>query len=188
MIKFRITFTGAKDQLYTRRLWKPAVPAQEAVEFKPAVYADGKWHPEIEAKEAVRFTPAEYKYFPFIGTFEFETDESGYNNLDSFNIEGKKLFEHWLTHENGISELGEAFNILVEKEAKSFSVSYDKRFDADIDAELAAENNLETVFDVELWLENNGDGELDYQDDTGEVNNIDVTEDSDEFIEVEWNG
>ena len=180
MTNFRITLTGADNGLYTRRLWAPTVLAEPAVEAAPAKGDQSA----VEAKEAVRFKPPEYKYFPFVGNFEFESA----NGFAEEHTEGKALFRHWLTHENGISELGEAFNIVVEKEAKSFSVSYDKRFNADIDAILAADNNLETIFDVEVWIENNGDEELDYPDDTGEINNVDVTEDSDEFVEIEWNG
>ena len=180
MTSFRITLTSAKEQLYTRRLWIPAVAAKAAVEAVPA--KDDQ--PAVEAQEAVQFKPAEHKYFPFVSTFEFES----INGFPEVHTEGKAVFEHWITHENGLSELGEAFNILVEKGTKTFSVSYDKSFTADIDAVLAIDNNLETPYDVEVWLENNGDSELDYPDDTGEISNIDVTEDSDEFIEVEWNG
>ena len=186
MTSFKITLTGADNELYTRRLWKPAVRPKAAVEFKPAKYNQNHTEitPAVEAEEAVRFAPAEYKYTPFVGNFEFES----VNGFAEDYTEGKALFQHWLTHEDGLSELGKTFNMIVEKEAKSFSVSYDKRFDSDIDAALAADNNLETVLDVEIWLDNNGDGELDYPDDTGEITNVDVTEDSGEFIEVEWNG
>jgi len=187
MTSFKITITGADNGLYTKRLWAPAIhptPAVKAVPAKGDQSDMATYEPAVEAKEAVRFKPAEYKYTPFVGNFEFES----VNGFAEDYAQGKALFQHWLTHEDGLAELGKTFNIVVEKEAKSFSVSYDKRFDADIDAVLAADNNLETVFDVELWIENNGDSELDYPDDTGEINNVDVTEDSGEFIEIEWNG
>jgi len=184
MTSFKITLTGVDNRLYTRRLSAPAVAPKGAVASKPPTWVGDKLIEAVEAQEAVRFKPAEYKYTPFIGNFEFES----VNGFAEDYAQGKALFQHWLTHEDGLAELGKTFNIVVEKEAKSFSVSYDKRFDADIDAVLAADNNLETVFDVELWIENNGDSELDYPDDTGEINNVDVTEDSGEFIEIEWNG
>ena len=182
MTNYKITFTG--NNLFTRHEMTPPAFSRKAVESKPPTWVGDKLIEAVEAQEAVRFKPAEYKYTPFIGNFEFES----VNGFAEDYAQGKALFQHWLTHEDGLAELGKTFNIVVEKEAKSFSVSYDKRFDADIDAVLAADNNLETAFDVELWIENNGDSELDYPDDTGEINNVDVTEDSGEFIEIEWNG
>jgi len=37
-------------------------------------------------------------------------------------------------------------------------------------------------------LESNGDGELDYPDDTGEMSDIEVEEEGSGYTEVEWNG
>ena len=67
-------------------------------------------------------------------------------------------------------------------------MSYSKRFDAEVTAELAAANVLDSESEVEDWLDSYGDSELDYPDDTGELSDIEVTENSDEFVEVEWNG
>jgi len=77
---------------------------------------------------------------------------------------------------------------MVEKESKSYNVSYSKRFDAEVTAEVAAANNLNSEYDVEEWLDREGDSELDYPDDTGELTDIEVEESSGEFVEVEWNG
>jgi hypothetical protein len=53
---------------------------------------------------------------------------------------------------------------------------------------MAQDNDLEDEDAVERWLEYNGDGELDYPDDTGEMSDIEVEEEGSGYIEVEWNG
>ena len=181
MTNYKITFTGGTDGLYTRRLKAQAVYAQEAVEAVPATYADGKLLTEaVEAKEAVPFKAAEWDYVRFVATFEFENTDG----LES----GAEVFRAWLEGEDGSDTLSDMLNIMVEKESKSFDVSYSKRFDSQVTAELAAANDLNSEYDVEEWLEREGDSELDYPDDTGELTDIEVNENSDEFVEVEWNG
>ena len=183
MTNYKITFTGGTDGLYTRRLKAQAVYAQEAVEAVPATYADGKLLTEaVEAKEAVPFKAAEWDYIPFVATFEFSSD-----NASDYEA-GSSVFGYWLENEDGKDTLSDMLNIYVEKEAKSYSVSYSKRFDAEVTAELAAANVLDSESEVEDWLDSYGDSELDYPDDTGELSDIEVTENSDEFVEVEWNG
>ena len=183
MTNYKITFTGGTDGLYTRRLKAQAVSAQEAVEAVPATYADGKLLTEaVEAKEAVPFKPAEWDYIPFVATFEFSSD-----NASDYEA-GSSVFEYWLENEDGKDTLSDVLNIMVEKESKSFDVSYSKRFDSEVTAELAAANDLNSEYDVEEWLERNGDVELDYPDDTGELTDIEVNENSDEFVKVEWRG
>ena len=183
MTNFRITFTGGSNELYTRRIKTQAVIGQDAVEFKPAVYVDGKLLTEaVEAKEAVPFKAAEWDYVPFRATFEFSSD-----NASDYEA-GSSVFGYWLENEDGKDTLSDMLNIYVEKEAKSYSVSYSKRFDAEVSAELAAANVLDSESEVEDWLDSYGDSELDYPDDTGELSDIEVTENSDEFVEVEWNG
>jgi hypothetical protein len=183
MTNFRITFTGGSNELYTRRIKRQAVIGQDAVEFKPAVYVDGKLLTEaVEAKEAVPFKAAEWDYVPFRATFEFSSE-----NASDYEA-GSSVFGYWLENEDGKDTLSDMLNIFVEKEAKAYSVSYSKRFDAVVTAELATANGLDSESEVEDWLEREGDSELDYPDDTGELTDIEVTETSDEFVEVEWNG
>ena len=187
MTNYKITFTGGANGLYTRRLKAQAIAAQEAVEFKPATYLDGDICAErlteaVEAKEAVPFKAAEWDYVPFTATFEFSSD-----NASDYEA-GSSVFEYWLENEDGKDTLSDVLNIMVEKESKSFDVSYSKKFESEVTAELAAANDLNSTYDVEEWLERNGDGELDYPDDTGELSDIEAAENSDEFIEVEWNG
>jgi hypothetical protein len=183
MTDYKITFTGGANGLYTRRLKTQAVPAQEAVEAVPATYADGKLLTEaVEAKLAVLYKPAEWDYVPFTATFEFSSD-----NASDYEA-GSSVFEYWLENEDGKDTLSDVLNIMVEKESKSFDVSYSKRFDSEVTAELAAANDLNSEYDVEEWLERMGDSELDYPDDTGELTDIEVNENSGEFVEVEWNG
>ena len=181
MTNYKITFTGGMNGLYTRRLKTQAVAAQEAVGFKPATYVDGKLLTEaVEAKDAVPYKPAEWEYVPFMATFEFENTDG----LES----GAEMFRAWLEGEDGSDTLSDMLNIMVEKESKSYNVSYSKRFDAEVTAEVAAANALDSEYEVEQWLEREGDSELDYPDDTGELTDIEVEENSDEFVEVEWNG
>ena len=184
MTNFRITFTGGANELYTRRIKTQAVIGQDAVEFKPAKYDQNHTEitPAVEAKEAVPFKAAEWEYVPFRATFEFSSD-----NASDYEA-GSSVFEYWLENEDGKDTLSDVLNIMVEKESKSFDVSYSKRFDSEVTAELAAANDLNSEYDVEEWLERNGDVELDYPDDTGELTDIEVNENSGEFVEVEWNG
>ena len=184
MTNFRITFTGGANELYTRRIKTQAVIVQDAVEFKPAKYDQNHTEitPAVEAKEAVPFKAAEWEYVPFRATFEFSSD-----NASDYEA-GSSVFGYWLENEDGKDTLSDMLNIYVEKEAKSYSVSYSKRFDAEVSAELAAANVLDSESEVEDWLDSYGDSELDYPDDTGELSDIEVTENSDEFVEVEWNG
>jgi len=189
MTNYKITFTGANG-LYTRRIKTQAVAAQEAVEEIPAVtdFVAGSdtygkvVQTAVEAKEAVPYKPAEWEYVPFMATFEFSSD-----NASDYEA-GSSLFEYWLENEDGKDTLSDMLNIMVEKESKSFTVSYSKRFDSEVTADLAAANDLNSEYEVEQWLDNNGDSELDYPEDTGEINDITVEENSDEFVEVEWNG
>ena len=67
-------------------------------------------------------------------------------------------------------------------------MSYSKRFDSEVTAEVAAANALDSEREVEDWLEREGDSELGYPDDTGELSDIEVEENSGEYVEVEWNG
>ena len=184
MTNFRITFTGGANGLYTRRIKTQAVIGQDAVEFKPAKYDQNHTEitPAVEAKEAVPFKAAEWDYVPFTATFEFSSD-----NASDYEA-GSSVFGYWLENEDGKDTLSDMLNIYVEKEAKSYSVSYTKKFEAEVTADLAAANVLESEYEVEQWLEANGDGELDYPDDTGEMSNIEVEENSGEYVEVEWNG
>jgi hypothetical protein len=184
MTNYKITFTGGANGLYTRRITTQAVAAQDAVEAIPAkgVPSMKTYEPAVEAKEAVPYKSAEWEYVPFVATFEFSSDDA------SDYEAGSSLFSYWFENEDGSDTLSDLLNIMVEKEAKSFNVSYSKRFDAEVTAELAAANDLSDEYEVESWLDNNGDGELDYPDDTGELSDIAVEENSGEFVEVEWNG
>jgi hypothetical protein len=184
MTNFRITFTGRTNELYTRRIKTQAVIGQDAVEFKPAKYDQNHTEitPAVEAKEAVPFKAAEWDYVPFSATFEFSSD-----NASDYEA-GSSVFAYWFDNEDGSDTLSDMLNIMVEKETKSYEVSYDKAFTAEVTAELAAANDLNNSYEVEQWLDENGDSELDYPEDTGELNNINVDENSDEYVEVEWNG
>ena len=181
MTNYKVTFTGGTNGLYTRRIKTHAVAAEEAVEFKVAKYENGKLvTPRVEAKLAVPYKPAEWEYVPFTATFDLENSD----DLES----GAELFRTWVAETDSTDQLSDMLNIMVEKESKSYTVSYTKRFDAEITADLAAANVLDSAYEVEQWLDSNGDGELDYPDDTGEISNIEVEENSDEFVDVEWNG
>jgi len=182
MTNYKITLTGGMNGLYTRRLKTQAVAAQEAVESKPATYVGDKLIEAVEAKDAVPFKPAEWDYVPFTATFEFSSEDA------SDYEAGSSVFEYWLENEDGKNTLSDVLNIMVEKESKSYNVSYSKRFDSEVTAELAAANDLNSEYDVEEWLDREGDSELDYPDDTGELTDIEVEESSGEFVEVEWNG
>ena len=179
MTNYKITFSG--DNLFTRYETSPVVFSRKAVEAKTATYIDGKLlTPAVEAQEAVEFKAAEYNYMPFRAVFDFENSD----DLES----GAELFKAWLEETDSTAQLSDMLNISVEKEAKSYSVSYSKRFNAEVTAEMAQYNDLEDEYAVERWLESNGDSELDYPDDTGEVNDIEVEEEGSGYTEVEWHG
>ena len=179
MPNYKITFSG--NNLFTRYETSPVVFSRKAVEFKPATYENGKLvTPAVEAQEAVEFKAAEYRYTPFRATFDFDNSDE----LES----GAELFKAWLEGEDNTDSLSDMLNISVEKESKSYTVSYSKRFNAEVTAEMAQDNDLEDEDAVERWLEYNGDGELDYPDDTGEMSDIEVEEEGSGYIEVEWNG
>ena len=108
-------------------------------------------------------------------------------DIDSDDFDsGIGVFEHWLTNEEGTTELGDLFNILVERQASGYTVRYNKRVSAYIDATIAAENNLMDTSDVESYVENNY-GDLD-EDDEGDISDIQVDEDGTEWVEIEWTG
>jgi len=179
MPNYKITFSG--NNLFTRYETSPVVFSRKAVEFKPATYENGKLvTPAVEAQEAVEFKAAEYNYMPFRATFDFDNNE----DLES----GAELFKAWLEETDSTDQLSDMLNVSVEKESKSYSVSYTKRFTAEVTAEIAQDNDLEDEDAVERWLEYNGDGELDYPDDTGEMSDIEVEEEGSGYTEVEWNG
>lgn len=179
MTNYKITFTG--NNLFTRYEITPAVFSKHAVTFKPATYENGKLtSPAVEAKEAVAFKAAEYSYMPFRATFDLENSDE----LES----GAELFKAWLEGEDNTDQLSDLLNISVEKESKSYTVSYTKRFTADVPAEQAHDNDLEDESAVEDWLSYNGDGELYDPEDTGEMSDIEVEEEGSGYTEVEWNG
>ena len=179
MTNYKITFTG--NNLYTRHEMTPTVFSRNAVEAKTATYIDGKLlTPAVEAKEAVAFKAAEYAYTPFRATFDLENSDE----LES----GAELFKAWLEETESTDQLSDLLNISVEKESKSYTVSYTKRFTADVPAEQAHDNDLEDEAAVESWLSYNGDGELYDPEDTGEMSDIEVEEEGSGYTEVEWNG
>ena len=181
MTNYKITFTG--NNLYTRYEKTPAVFSKNAVEFKPAVIEPPIYGkiitPAVEAQEAVAFKAAEYSYMPFRATFDLENSDE----LES----GAELFKAWLEESENTDQLSDLLNISVEKESKSYTVSYTKRFTADVPAEQAHDNDLEDEGAVESWLSYNGDGDLYDPEDTGEMSDIEVEEEGSGFIEVEWN-
>jgi len=182
MTNYKITFTG--NNLYTRYEKTPAVFSKNAVEFKPAVIEPPIYGkiitPAVEAQEAVAFKAAEYSYMPFRATFDLENSDE----LES----GAELFKAWLEESENTDQLSDLLNISVEKESKSYTVSYTKRFTADVPAEQAHDNDLEDEAAVESWLSYNGDGELYDPEDTGEMSDIEVEEEGSGYTEVEWNG
>ena len=114
------------------------------------------------------------------------------NEIESVDIDsddfdsGIGVFEHWLTNEEGTTELGDFFNILVERQANGYTVHYIKRVLVYIDPAMASENNLTSASDVESYVEENY-YDLD-EDDQNDISNIDVDEDGTEWVEIEWTG
>ena len=177
-----VRITMSHPSLFIRTLKKAAVPAKAAVEAFGGHSASLKANFGIEpkAEPAVEYQPAEWDYKPWVN--EIESVDIDSDNFDS----GIGVFEHWLTNEEGTTELGDFFNILVERQASGYTVRYNKSVSACIDAETAAENNLTDTSDVERYVEENY-GDLD-EDDEGDVSDIDVNEDGTEWVEIEWTG
>ena len=178
MTSYKITFTG--DNLYTRHEDEPAVFPRDAVEGRGGTYVNGKLTiPATEPKPAVLYKAATYRYTPSLVEFEYENNDG----LES----GAEVVKAWLGAD-GIDSLSDMLgNIRVEKESKSYSVSYTKRFGAEVTAEQAEQYELEDTYAVEQWLDNEGDGELEYPEDTGEMSDIEVVGTTHDHVDVEWN-
>jgi len=177
-----VRITMSHLNLFMRTLKKAAVPAEAAVEAVPSVSSPGAidYVPAVEAKEYVPFKPAEWDYRPWKN--ETEIDILNEEDFDS----GIGLFEHWLTNEEGTTELGDFFTILVERQISTYTVSYDKRMSVSIDAETVAENDLTDTSDVESYVENNYYS-FDEQDE-GVISDIDVNESDGDWVEIDWIG
>lgn len=181
MTNYKITFTGGNTNLYTRHEVSPAVFSRDAVEARGATYVNGKITiPATEAQEAVPFKAAEYRYTPYFAEVEYENNDG----LES----GAEVFKAWLEGEDNTDTLSDMFNIRVEKESQSYSVSYTKRFEAEITADMAIDFDLEDAYAVEVWLDDNGDSGIDYPDDMGEISDIRVDVNSSDHVDVEWHG
>lgn len=172
MTDYRITISGGARTLYTRQV-KPAVPAQDA---KPASgqYGTPTYKP---AEPAVEYKPAEYEYRPLEIQIDFESDE-GYES-------GSSLFEHWLSQEEGLTQLADVLNIAVEKQVKSYDVTFSAGMEAHISAEIIAAEDLEDEFAIERWVEGQSPYDLD-ADSTGEISEVEVTEVENDWTEVDW--
>jgi hypothetical protein len=168
--------------LFIRTLKKAAVPAKAAVEAFGGHSASLKANFGIEpkAEPAVEYQPAEWDYKPWVN--EIESVDIDSDNFDS----GIGVFEHWLTNEEGSTELGDFFNIIVERQASGYTVHYNKRVSVYIDPAMASENNLTDTSDVESYVEENY-YDLD-EDDQNDISDIDVNEDGTEWVEIEWTG
>jgi hypothetical protein len=178
MTNYKFTFTG--DNLYTRQEDEPAVFSRDAVEARGATYVNGKITiPATEAQEAVPFKQATYRYTPWYVTLEYENNDG----LES----GAEVFKAWLTGDDASDSLSDMMNVRVEKESKSYDVTYTKRFESVVTAEQVAAYELDDEYEVEAWLDREGDHELEYPDDTGEMSDIEVTENTGDHVDVEWN-
>ena len=177
-----VRITMSHPNLFIRTLKKAAVPAKAAVEAIPGsghIREGENFATERKAEPAVEYQPAVWDYKPWVNEIETEIDSL---NFDS----GIGVFEYWLTNEEGTTELGDLFNILVQRQASGYTVHYHKRVSAYSDAARAAENDLTDTSDVESYVENNYD-DLD-EDDEGDISDIDVDEDGTEWVEIEWTG
>ena len=176
-----VRITMSHPNLFIRTLKKAAVPAKAAVEAIPVtgfVDEDGN-EVERKAEPAVEYQPAEWDYKLWVNETEVDIDGADFES-------GIGVFEHWLTNEEGSTELGDFFNIIVERQASGYTVRYDKRESVYIDPAMASENNLTDTSDVESYVENNY-YDLD-ENDEGEISEIDVDEDGTEWVEIEWTG
>jgi hypothetical protein len=178
-----VRITMSHPSLFIRTLKKAAVSPEAAVEAVEGIGERGgigEYVEAVEAKEAVRYQPAEWDYKPWVN--EIESVDIDSDDFDS----GIGVFEHWLTNEEGSTELGDFFNILVERQASGYTVHYDKRVSVYIDPAMASENNLTDTSDVESYVEENY-YDLD-EDDQNDISDIDVNEDGTEWVEIEWTG
>lgn len=178
-----VRITMSHPNLFIRTLKKAAVPAKAAVEAIPgsehSASLKANFGVERKAEPAVEYQPAKWDYKQWVNEIEVDIDSDDFDS-------GIGAFEYWLTNEEGTTELGDLFNILVERQASGYSVRYEKRVSAYIDAATAAENNLTDTSDVESYVENNY-GDLD-EDDEGDISDIQVDEDGTEWVEIEWTG
>jgi len=176
-----VRITMSHPNLFIRTLKKAAVPAKAAVEAFGGHSASLKANFDIEpkAEPAVEYQPAEWGYKPWVNETEVDIDSDDFDS-------GIGVFEHWLTNEEGTTELGDFFNILVERQANGYTVHYNKRVSVYIDPAMASENNLTSASDVESYVEENY-YDLD-EDDQNDISDIDVDEDGTEWVEIEWTG
>ena len=179
-----VRITMSHPNLFIRTLKKAMVPAKAAVDgiigSEHSASLKANFGVERKAEPAVEYQPAEWDYKPWVN--EIESVDIDSDDFDS----GIGVFEHWLTNEEGTTELGEFFNILVERQANGYTVHYNKRVSVYIDPAMASENNLTSASDVESYVEENY-YDLD-EDDQNDISNIDVDEDGTEWVEIEWTG
>jgi len=174
MTNYKITLRG-NDTLYSRKLVSPAIPAQEAVAFQPAIFSIANPVAAVPAKDATPFIPAVWTYTPFSVTFNTETDSSPES--------GSEVFSEWLDDE-GKTELSDTFNIEVEKEVETYVAHFNLRHSAIIDADSVEEHNIENEDEADSFVRDSYHM-LDYEDD-GEVTDIEIEVDDTTFTDMEW--
>lgn len=169
MTTYKITFKSANNTY----LGAKGTGLYQRIETKPEQH-------RTNADGVIETTRAEYTYVPAKLEFTFDSSYAD----DS----GSEVFARWLeVHTSeAATALTDSFNVEVEKEIKTYDVSYSKRYDAVVTAEICDAHDLHDEHDVESWLESNGDYELN-PDETGEHENITVNVSGiGEYVQVEW--
>tara|TARA_R100000808_G_scaffold14688_1_gene34541 strand:- start:6505 stop:7014 length:510 start_codon:yes stop_codon:yes gene_type:complete len=169
MTTYKITFKSAGDTY----LGAKGAGLYQRIETKPE-------QKRTNTDGSTETTRAEYTYVPAKLEFTFDSSDA----YDS----GSEVFAKWLEiyTSEAASALTDSFNVEVEQETKTYDVSYSKRYDALITAEVCDSYDLHNEHDVETWLEDNGDYEL-HPDETGEYENITVdVSGAGEYVPVEW--
>ena len=171
MTNYKIIISGDQT-LYTRKLVTESVPSQEAVVAQEYSILTG---PAIEAKEAVPFKAAVWEYVPFSATFE-------YQNTDGYES-GSSLFHAWI-EEGSASSMTDIFNIQVEKEVETYTVSFNLMQTATLDAETVQEHLITDENEARDYVENNYYN-LNYEEE-GDVSDVEVEVDDTTFTDMEW--
>jgi len=176
MTNYKIIIRGDQT-LYTRKLVTESVHAVAAVEYKPAVYnsINQVAIAETPAVEATPFAPAVWEYVPFSATFE-------YQNTDGYES-GSSLFHAWI-EEGSASSMTDIFNIQVEKEVETYTVSFNLMQTATLDAETVQEHLITDENEARDYVENNYYN-LNYEEE-GDVSDVEVEVDDTTFTDMEW--
>jgi len=183
MSTVRIVIRGKNNSLFTRKLKTEtqyqvrAVEAKAAVEHQPATLTSpGRMAQEaVEAVEYKPYKAAEWTYTPFQAEYDFEacTKETGSN-----------IFQQWLGDTDQSKHISDDFDVAIEKEVFSYTVTANMSQTGTITSEMADEHDINDEDDAYTFARDNSFS-MEWEDE-GDVTDIEVEQDYTEYVRIEW--